>query len=154
MANQTSMTSQNNKLVYSYWPSHVTPSPVKPGRHSHSKLPIVLVHVALLEQLSSFRQHSSMSVKVHPRVVHLRASNYMYCNRALSLCPYNILICPTSMSNWRHVAYWPSHVTPSPIKPARQSHSKLPMVLVHVALPGSQLSCPRVHSSRSVVVMQ
>ena len=37
------------------------------------------------------------------------------------------------------------------MKPGRHSHTKLPIVLVHVAL-GSQLSCPRAHSSMSVVV--
>ena len=42
-------------------PTQVTPSPVNPGRHIHSKLPIVLVHSANIEQLSSPNSHSSIS---------------------------------------------------------------------------------------------
>src|SRR5262245_31911519 len=38
----------------------VTPSPVKPDRHAHVKLPVVLVHVAFASQLSAFVAHSSM----------------------------------------------------------------------------------------------
>ena len=111
---------------YSYWPSHVTPSPVKPARHAHSKLPMVLVHVALLgSQLSCPRAHSSMSI---------------YGNKCC-------------LSHHTQInGYWPSHVTPFPLNPGRHSQSKLPMVLIHVALL-SQLSSSRQHSCLSVEVL-
>ena len=40
---------------------HVTPSPTKSGRHSHLKPSLVLIHVALDEQLSNPNSHSSIS---------------------------------------------------------------------------------------------
>ena len=42
-------------------PSQVLPSPVNPGRHTHSKLPGVLSHLALSWQSSIPKAHSSMS---------------------------------------------------------------------------------------------
>ena len=46
---------------------HVTPSPTKSGRHSHSKPSLVLIHVALDEQLSSPNSHSSISAAERER---------------------------------------------------------------------------------------
>ena len=44
-------------------PEHATPSPVKPGRQAQRNAPWVLVHVALLWQLSKLSWHSLMSRK-------------------------------------------------------------------------------------------
>ena len=46
---------------------HVTPSPTKSGRHSHSKPSLVLIHVALDEQLSNPNSHSSISAAERER---------------------------------------------------------------------------------------
>ena len=42
---------------------HVTPFPVNPVLHLHSKLPGVFAHIALSSQLSVISVHSSVSAK-------------------------------------------------------------------------------------------
>ena len=50
-----------HRLVSCNLLKQMTPSPVYPGLHVHSKLPTVLSHTAFISQLSVSRSHSSMS---------------------------------------------------------------------------------------------
>lgn len=54
-----------NHIEYKYSPTHLLlPSDMKPEWQTHTKLPSVLLHVALSQLLSSLLRHSSISVDV------------------------------------------------------------------------------------------
>ena len=104
-----------------FLPLQLTPSPVNPGLQAQMKLPTVLVHVAVLSQLSASAAHSSMST--------IAGSSYTCMQMSIFL---------------------PLQLTPSPVNPGLQAQVKFPTVLVQTALV-SQLSVPVAHSLMSII---
>lgn len=120
---------------------HVTPSPEKPGLHTHTKLPRVLKHVASASQLSVPEAHSFTSTVTIVYIMLIKLPNVLYLHSPIHMLPDSTNPDPQGSRIGLQV-------NPFPMKPALHTHTKLPGMLKQSAL-GSQLAIPYLHSLMS-----